>query len=182
MIDAPSRSRRLLAPWDRVRPAAMASTTALPSEKAWRFGRSPACGPPASWKPCFLLSGLKCPPAEVNGDSHWPTAWRWNPCGPGGRPLRSPLRSTPWGVSVRVIVPIILPSRSFICAVALSPVAEYAAEARPSAQTTLITLRSFMASLLSGENLARPEVDRQAAWVRRSGVTGHVHRANLFKG
>ena len=35
--------------------------------------------------PCFLAAGLKCPPAEVNGGSHLPTAWTWKACSPRAR-------------------------------------------------------------------------------------------------
>ena len=38
---------------------------------AVKFGMSPLCGPSGFCRPCFFISGLKCPPAVVNpGASH----------------------------------------------------------------------------------------------------------------
>jgi hypothetical protein len=44
--------------------------------------RSPACGPPGFSLPCCLPVGLKCPPADSNGGSHFPTLWVWKACSP----------------------------------------------------------------------------------------------------
>jgi hypothetical protein len=48
------------------------SDFASPEAETVMFGRSPACGPSGAMVPCFLLSGLKCTPAEVNGGSQVP--------------------------------------------------------------------------------------------------------------
>src|SRR6185436_20917241 len=72
--------------------------------------------------PCFLLAGLKWPPALVNGASHLGTAWKCNACSPGGRPFKSRAIDTPPPVAGEIIAtPTELPlasfrSTCFICA------------------------------------------------------------------
>src|SRR6185312_1267959 len=84
-----------------------------------RFGMSPACWPSADIMPCFLLPGLKCLPAELNGGSHLPTAWTWNACSPAGRPLTASFTSTPAGDWMSSAVPTALPSASLRDALAV---------------------------------------------------------------
>jgi hypothetical protein len=97
-----------------------------------RFGMSPACRPSAAIMPCFLAVGLKCPPAEVNGGSHLPTAWTWKACSPGAMPLSASRSSTPCGPSLSAMVPTPAPLALFSVTVAVSAIAG-AARARAAA-------------------------------------------------
>src|SRR6185437_14417832 len=59
--------------------------------------------------PCFLLPGLKWPPALVKGGSHLPTACTWKACSPGGNPLSESASSTPSGNWVSLTEPTSAP-------------------------------------------------------------------------
>src|SRR5688572_18307950 len=100
---------------------------AVPLASTVTLFMSPACGPSGCCMPCFLLAGLKWPPALVNGASHFGTAWKCTACSPGGRPFTSRLIDTPPPVAGEIVaVPTELPlasfrSTCFICAVAVPP-------------------------------------------------------------
>src|SRR5579864_1501267 len=83
---------------------------ALPLASTVKFFTSPAWWPSGLSKPCFLASGLKCPPADLkSGPSHLGTWWKWMACSPGGRSWRLSSRPTPEPCSQRSTVPTLLP-------------------------------------------------------------------------
>src|SRR5690349_15371222 len=83
--------------------------------------------------PCFLLSGLKCPPADVNGGSHLPVPCTWKACSPAGKPFSDNLIKTPCGSCVSSALPTSLPCASLSDALLDCACAEPAAKERASA-------------------------------------------------
>ena len=119
---SPSRSAGMPPPATETR-VMKNSARAEPSAAAYRLGRSPLSGPSGWRRPCLAISGLMCPPAAVKSGAQAPTACRWMPWPPGGRPVTSTDISTPVGVCSKVASPMTLPSVSTISAVAV-PAAE----------------------------------------------------------
>src|SRR4029079_1234783 len=146
-MDEPSASNTELGlPFSSVMLTLRISTVRSPLCGMCRLGMSPACWPSGASIPCFLLPGLKWPPAEVKGGSHLPTACTWIACSPGGRPLTETLISTPCAVWVRLTEPTSLPSLPFIGALAVC-----AAAGRAALRSRMVTktgLRNIIRSLL----------------------------------
>src|ERR671925_686770 len=90
-------------------------SSAVPSAFTSRLGMSPACSP------CGTSPGLKCPPADVNGGTHSPTAWTWKPWNSGVTPHTSALTSTFPCRSWKTTIPNFSPVASFNAANARRP-------------------------------------------------------------
>src|SRR5262245_50433108 len=107
---------------------------------------SPAWDPSGASIPCFFLSGLKCPPADIKGGSHLPMPWTWKACSPAGKPFTERAISTPPGVWVNVALPTSLLSLSFRVAFALCAATENVESARSDADAVKVQ-RIFMTIL-----------------------------------
>ena len=91
-------------------PGAVTVAFALPFSSTVKFGMSPAWAPSGFCMPCFLLSGLKWPPADLkSGPSHFAVWWTWMACSPGDRSWTASLIETPFAAAVSVAVPTSLP-------------------------------------------------------------------------
>src|SRR4029078_3569273 len=135
-------------PFSRVIAVFKTSTVRSPLCGICRLGISPACCPSGDSIPCFFAPGLKCPPADVKGGSHLPTAWTWNACSPGGSPLSDALINTPCVVCVRLTEPTSLPSAFFMTTDAVCAVAE-SVEPKSAMAATTPTLVYFWIVMVS---------------------------------
>src|SRR5882757_2770967 len=105
-----------------LRPATSSFCLVTPFSDTSSLGRSPLWPPPPGPLCALVLSGSKWAPAlppAMTLPSFSPGAQlffscRWNPCSPGGSPLRSVMNVTPSLPSETVIVPADLPTPSAV--------------------------------------------------------------------
>src|SRR5882757_2908293 len=138
------------------------STVSSPLAGMYRLGMSPACDPSAASMPCFLLAGLKCPPALVKGGSHLPTAWTWKACSPAGTPFTVSLSRTPCGVCSSATCPTSLPLVSFSDALAVWARAE--SDARLAAASTARLRKYRPTGMISPIRVVAPSLLQHLGW------------------
>src|ERR1700722_1282166 len=87
---------------------------ALPLASTVKFFMSPAWWPSGLSNPCFLPSGLKCPPADLkSGPSHFGAWWKCMACSPGGKSCTVSSSPTVCGpLAQRITPPTTLPCAS----------------------------------------------------------------------